>query len=180
MTLSSYISVIMSKLRIFKFSIHSNIAIGKHVTIEKGVVLSCQYGGKISIGDHCILYRNATLITHGGNITIGSYSTVNPYTVIYGQGNTLIGHGVRIAALTTIIPSNHIFKDKNIPIFKQGLTSKGIIIDDDVWIGTGVRILDGVHVRRGCVIGAGSVVTKSTIENGVYVGVPAKLLRKRM
>ena len=70
------------------------------------------------------------------------------------------------------------FSDRNVPITYQDLENKGIIIEDDVWIGAGVRILDGVTIARGCVIGAGSVVTKSTEEFGVYVGVPARLIKK--
>ena len=48
-----------------------------------------------------------------------------------------------------------------------------------MWIGAGVRILDGVIVRKGCIIGASSVLTKSTEEYGVYIGVPAKKIRNR-
>ena len=56
---------------------------------------------------------------------------------------------------------------------------KGIVIEDDVWISGGVRILDGVTIKRGSAIGAGSVVTKSTIENSINVGVPARYLKMR-
>lgn len=50
---------------------------------------------------------------------------------------------------------------------------------DDVWIGAGVKILDGVKIGKGCVIGANSVVTHSLKPFGIYVGVPAKLLKYR-
>ena len=141
--------------------------------------LSTQYGGSIRIGNNCILYKHASLFTHGGNIEIGNNCTINPYTVIYGQGNLKIGNGVRIAALSTIVPSNHVFSDADKPIFQQGLSMKGITIEDDVWIGSGVRVLDGVVIAKGCVIGAGSVLTKSTEPYGVYVGIPAKLIKFR-
>ena len=54
-----------------------------------------------------------------------------------------------------------------------------IVIEDDVWIGAGVKILDGVIIRKGCVIGANTVVNKSTEQYGIYVGAPARLIRKR-
>ncbi|WP_446785264.1 acyltransferase [Macellibacteroides fermentans] len=100
-------------------------------------------------------------------------------SVIYGQGGTNIGNGVRIAAHCVIVPSNHIFDDPDEYIYKQGLSKKGIIIEDDVWLGAGVKVLDGVVIKKGCVFGANSVVTKSTEKNGIYVGIPAKLIKYR-
>jgi acetyltransferase-like isoleucine patch superfamily enzyme len=61
----------------------------------------------------------------------------------------------------------------------QGLTNKGIEVGDDVWFGTGVRVLDGVKIVSGCVVGAGCVVSRSLEVPGVYVGVPARLIRRR-
>jgi acetyltransferase-like isoleucine patch superfamily enzyme len=86
---------------------------------------------------------------------------------------------VRIAANTTIIPANHNFSNLEKPIRKQGLTKEGIKIEDDVWIGSGCRILDGVKIGKGAVIGAGSVVTSSVPSNTVYGGVPAKHIKDR-
>lgn len=59
------------------------------------------------------------------------------------------------------------------------MSCKGIIIEDDVWIGAGVKVLDGVTIAQGCVIGANSVVTKSTEPYGIYVGVPARKIKSR-
>ena len=147
--------------------------------IEPGVILSPQGGGTIKIGKGCYLYRGAQLYTMGGAISIGDNCSVNPYTVLYGTGGLIIGNGVRIAASSTIISANHIFTDRNKFIYKQGLDKKGITIEDDVWIGSGVRVLDGTTIKKGGVIGANAVVTKSTEEYGVYVGIPAKLLKYR-
>ena len=173
------LSVINYRFRLYYFRSKPNISIGKKVVIESGVTIRCQYGGKISIGDYCQISRGVQLLTHGGNIKIGNNSTINPYVIIYGQGGTTIGDGVRIAAHCTIVPSNHIFKDINTYIYKQGLSKKGISIEDDVWIGSGVRILDGIIIRKGCVIGAGSVLTESTEPYSIYVGVPAKKMKQR-
>lgn len=100
--------------------------------------------------------------------------------MIYGQGDIKIGNYVRIAAHCVLIPSNHVFSDVSQPICQQGLQNKGIVVEDDVWIGCGVRILDGVVIAKGCVIGAGSVVTNSTEPYGVYVGIPAKKIKSRI
>ncbi|MEJ2118942.1 MAG: acyltransferase, partial [Alphaproteobacteria bacterium] len=66
-----------------------------------------------------------------------------------------------------------------VPIFQQPETKLGIVIEDDVWIGSSVRILDGVRIAKGSIIGAGAVVNRSTIPDGIYAGVPAKMIRKR-
>ena len=56
---------------------------------------------------------------------------------------------------------------------------KGIVIEDDVWIGAGVKILDGVIIRKGCVIGANTVVNKSTEQYGIYVGSTCSFNKKK-
>jgi len=168
-----------SFLRIIKYSCYPQVTIGKNCYIGKSVELHIAYGGNIIIGDNCELHSGSKLLTYGGNIIIGNNSTVNPFTTIYGQGNTTIGSGVRIAAQSTIIPSNHNFAEREVPIYLQGLTNKGIVIEDDVWIGTGVRVLDGVTIRKGCILAAGAVVNKSTDSYCIYAGVPARMIKKR-
>lgn len=54
-----------------------------------------------------------------------------------------------------------------------------VVIGNDVWLGDDVRILSGVSIADGCVIGCGSIVTKDTVPYGIYAGAPAKLIRKR-
>ena len=84
-----------------------------------------------------------------------------------------------VAAHTVIIPSNHSFDDPDKPISHQGERSQGIEIGQDVWIGCGARVLDGVSLGDGCVIGAGAVVTRSIETNCVAVGVPARVIGVR-
>ena len=60
------------------------------------------------------------------------------------------------------------------------MTTQGITIDDDVWIGANCTILDGINIGKGCVIAAGAVVNKSLLPFSVVGGVPAKLLKKRV
>ena len=59
------------------------------------------------------------------------------------------------------------------------LTSKGpIIIEDNVWIGEMVCILSGVHIGKGAIIAAGSVVTKNVPPYTIVAGVPAKIVKQ--
>ena len=120
------------------------------------------------------------MIAANGWIEIGKNCSLNPGYVIYGHGGLKIGENVRIAANTVIETSNHRFEDITQPICNQGEKMMGVEIGSDVWIGASGVILDGVKVATGCVIGAGSVVTHSTEAAGVYIGNPARLLRKRL
>jgi acetyltransferase-like isoleucine patch superfamily enzyme len=119
-------------------------------------------------------------MAYGGCITIGDNCSINPYTVLYGHGKGLvIGSNVLIAGHCLIIPANHVFARTDITINKQGTASKGIIIEDDVWIGAGCQVLDGVTIGKGAIIAAGSVVNKSVDAYTIVGGVPAGFIKNR-
>ena len=137
-------------------------------------------GGKIIIGPNTFIDRGVILRTLDGTIEMGADCSINAYSVVYGSGGLRMGHGVKIGTHTVIVPSNHVFSDLDILIKDQGLSLKGIVIEDDVWIGAGVRILDGVVIGKGTIVGAGAVVTKSTEPYSIVAGVPAKKIASRM
>lgn len=137
-------------------------------------------GGKISIGSNTFVDRGVIVRALGGRIDIGADCSVNAYSVLYGGGGLHIGRGVRIAPHTVIVPGNHIFADASVFIKDQGLSQRGILVEDDVWIGAGARILDGVVLKKGTVVGAGAVVTKSTEALSVVAGVPAREISSRL
>lgn len=138
-------------------------------------------GGIVSIGSGNEILHGCLLMTYGGSITIGNNCSINPYTILYGHGKGLvIGNNVLIAGHCLIIPSNHVFSRIDIPINRQGENSRGIIIEDDVWIGAGCQILDGVTIARGTIVAAGSVVNKSTDPYSIVAGVPARKIKSRM
>lgn len=136
-------------------------------------------GGRIIIGARSFIDRGVILRALGGRIEIGDDCSINAYSVLQGGGCLRIGNNTRIASHTVIVPSNHIFSDPNTPIKDQGLKQLGITIEEDVWIGAGVRVLDGVVLGQGCVVGAGAVVTKSVRPRTVVAGVPAKKIASR-
>lgn len=157
------------------------IALGNNCTIKAYASLDASKGEQdyIFLGDNCKVGEFSIIDTYGGYIEIGSDCSINSHSVIYGHGGLKIGNFVRIATHTIIIPSNHVFSNRNKRIMDQGLNNKGIQIDDDVWIGAGVTITDGVRIGQGSVIGAGSVVTKDIPPFQVWAGVPAKYLKDR-
>jgi acetyltransferase-like isoleucine patch superfamily enzyme len=136
-------------------------------------------GGSISIGGDCEIHAFALIQTYGGDIAIGHHCSLNPFAIIYGHGGVRIGNGVRIAAHSVVIPANHDVRTDGTPLYESGLTTKGITIGNDVWIGSGARILDGVHIGDNAVVGAGSVVTKSVPTFATVAGVPARVIRER-
>ena len=136
-------------------------------------------GGSIKIGPRTFIDRGVILRALNGSIQIGENCSIHAYSVLYGGGGLTIGNDVRIATHTVIVPSNHIYHDASLPIHAQGLSLVGISVEDDVWIGAASRILDGVRIAKGTVVGSGAVVTRTTEPNSVVVGVPAKAISSR-
>ena len=158
-----------------------NIFIGARVSINKHVTLSCHNKDSyLDIGDGTVIKPYAMLMTYpGGRIRIGKNCSINPFCIIYGHGGIEIGDNVRIATHTVFIPANHNFDSHDMPITEQGLTTKGIKVGNNVWIGAGCTILDGCEIGDGAIIGAGSVVNKDVLPNTVVAGVPNRFIRAR-
>ncbi len=112
-----------------------------------------------------------------GEVSIGELTGLNPGVVTIGK--VTIGSRVRIAAYAVLVGENHVFDDPNVPIMDQGLTSVGVVIEDDVWIGAHVTVVDGVTVGAHSVIAAGAVVTKNVEPYSVMAGVPARTVSDR-
>ena len=67
----------------------------------------------------------------------------------------------------------------DIPMNLQSGTDEPIIIEDNVWVGYDCKIMAGVHIKSGAVIGAGAVVTKDVPQNAIVGGIPAKVIKYR-
>ncbi|MBE9160115.1 acyltransferase [Nodosilinea sp. LEGE 06152] len=158
-----------------------NIQIGKGVRIRKGTCIDSR-GNKIILKDNVSIDRYVDIrIFSGfdGFVEIGENSYIAPFVFIGGPGKVQIDRDCMIASHSTIIANNHNFDDVDMPINIQGFTCKGIHIEEGCWLGSGVRVLDGVTIGRGSVVGAGAVVTKDIPPFSVVAGVPAKVIRKR-
>lgn len=110
---------------------------------------------------------------------IGNNCTVNSFSHISGNGDVEIGNNVLIATQCVIISANHNFDRLDVPISEQGEEREKIVIEDDCWLGAGVKILAGVTIHKGSVIGAGSVMTHDVPQYSVIVGVPGKVIKSR-
>lgn len=169
---------IVNAVHLWLLQRRADIIIDKTARVSRRAQFYAGGRGRIRIGKRCEIGASAILNCHGGSIELGDDSTVNEGAVLYGHGGLKIGSGVRIAAQTVIIPANHGIA-RGQPVFRQPQTKLGIVIEDDVWIGTGARILDGVTLATGSVVGAGAVVTRSTEPYSINVGVPARKIGER-
>lgn len=116
-----------------------------------------------------------------GDVVIGADCAINSGTVIYTGNGVKIGDAVAIAANCTLAPTNHAIADRSRLIKDQGFqpSKGGIVIEDDVWLGAGVVVLDGAVIRKGAVIAAGAVVRGEVEAYAIYAGAPAKKIGER-
>jgi acetyltransferase-like isoleucine patch superfamily enzyme len=159
-----------------------DLQIGPHCYIDDFVTIYGETGGSVVLGEKVRIRRGCIIeARHGGKVIIGDDSGMYPYCTLYGVGGNLrIGKRVGFASYCSFIPAQHIFSDLDRPAHKQGVHSKGdIIIEDDAWLGMGVRVMDGVRIGEGAVIGANAVVTKDIPPYSIAVGVPARVIGKR-
>jgi len=161
----------------------NRIRLERGVYLDEGVYIHAMPNG-VQIGRNTIIMHGAILhvynfrgLPHSG-IRIGQDSLIGEYTVIRGQGGVTIGDRVYTSPFTQLIAVNHVFDDPARPFVDQGITAEGIVVEDDVWIGSGAIITDGVRIGRGSVIAAGAVVTRDVDAHTVAGGVPAKPIRK--
>ncbi|GAA3975329.1 DapH/DapD/GlmU-related protein [Mucilaginibacter dorajii] len=135
--------------------------------------------GNIQIGAGAELSRGVILKAYGGNINIGKNVFLGEYVTIYGHGGVEIGENTLIAMHTCIVSSNHTIPSQGTLIRSQPDILLPVKIGSDVWIGAGAKILGDVTIGNGCVIGAGSVVTKSLPPYSIAVGAPARITGHR-
>jgi acetyltransferase-like isoleucine patch superfamily enzyme len=161
----------------------SQIRLGRGSYLDEGVyVHACPAG--VEIGANTLVMHGAVLhvynfrnLPHAG-IRIGHDSLIGEYTVIRGQGGVTLGNRVYTSPHTQIIAVNHVFDDPQRPFVDQGITAEGIVIEDDVWLGSAAVVTDGVHIGPGAVVAAGAVVTHDVPAHTVVGGVPARVLRE--
>ena len=111
-----------------------------------------------------------------GDVTIGDYTRIGIHCTVIGP--VCIGHHVNLAQGITVTALNHNFADTNRRIDEQGISTKPVVIGDDVWIGANAVILPGVTIGRHVVVAAGAVVTKDVPDSCVVAGIPAKVVKK--
>lgn len=145
-------------------------------------IVNFLYGrSKAKIGINTNIHPTV-IIREPHNVIIGSNCYFNHNTILNGgKGNAKlrIGDYVQTGPNVAFYVANHNTINAGIPIRNQGYHEADIVVEDDVWIGANSVITSGVHIGRGAIIGAGSVVTKDIPAYMIAVGTPAKVIKSR-
>jgi virginiamycin A acetyltransferase len=157
---------------------HPSVSIAQYVSIDVSSRGTHTYLGKGCVIDDFVKIKH---VGGSGDIVIGENCYLNSGCVLYSGNGIKFGDYVLLGPNCNIVPTNHVYTDTSIVIRNQGhAPSKGgVIIEDDVWLGANVTVLDGAHIKKGCVIAANSVVVGETEEYAVYAGIPAKKIKDR-
>jgi acetyltransferase-like isoleucine patch superfamily enzyme len=140
-----------------KGTANRGIRVGHGVFIGRGSILSCK-DGDIELGDHVNIGFHSEVFS-GSSVTVGKYGLFAAYTYLVGGG--------------------HAFDEAGVPVIEQQRTSRGIRLAENVWLGAGAKVMDGVSIGRDVVVGAGAVVTTDLPDRVVAVGIPARVVRRR-
>ena len=146
---------------------------------KKGI----DFGKQLTTGYHCRLESH----NEDKNVSLhfGNNIQINDFVHIAALNEVRIGDNVLIASKVFITDLEHGSyagnENDSSPdsiVKERPLSSKSVIIKDNVWIGEHVSILPGVTVGENSIIGANSVVTKSIPANSIAVGIPAKVIKQ--
>lgn len=152
------------------------VSIGRNCFIAPDAAIFAEPGRPIVIGDDCLIAAGTFL---HGPITLGNGVSINHATSLDGgRAGIRIGDHCRIASHCTLFAFNHGLQADRL-VCEQPVTSKGIVIGRDVWIGANSGIVDGVQIADGAVVGMGSVVTRSIEINTIVAGNPARMVGLR-
>lgn len=139
-----------------------DITLEKEVALDRGVSLVCA----------------GPLRGKGDKLIIRSGTYVNRFTIFDAHEHIEVGRDCMIGPHCYITDADH-GKAAGRSVKSQPMEKAPVIIEDEVWLGAHVVILPGVHIGKGAVVGAGSVVTQNIPSNAIAVGKPARVIQMR-
>lgn len=149
--------LLLSRWVPFRFRMIMLKLIGMNVSTHSAIHSGCFFTGKrIYLGEGSYINRNCYIDCKDADIRIGNKVGIAPCVQIYTTNHD---YSKREKRTGNIIP-------------------KRVVINDGVWIGGGTIVCPGVNIGKGCVIAAGSIVVKDCLDNCVYAGNPAKIIKK--
>jgi len=159
-----------------------NISLGENVAIDDYTLLDGGTGEDcgMDIGSRAVISKGCVVQSKTGPLHIGRECDIGAHVVLTSVGGITLESNVLIAGNCYIGGSRYNWEDRETPIMYQNIYSRGpVIIRKGAWIGAAVTILDGVTIGKGCVIGAGSLVTKNIPEFSIAIGSPASIVGHR-
>lgn len=149
-------------------SIGNDVSISRKCSIYGAADISI--GSHVRIDDFCLL---------SGHIEIGNRVHISAYAALYGGGGITIGNFCGISPRCTLLSASDDFSGEHmispmVPPELTYVTRRPIIMEDYTQLGTGTTVLPGVHILRGAVTGACSLVRSDLPEWSVCWGVPCK------
>jgi acetyltransferase-like isoleucine patch superfamily enzyme len=156
--------------------------IGDRVAVDEGCQLDARgcVPGQFRIGDGALISRGCIISGKDGSVAIGARANIGAGCVMYAFTRLDIGADTLLAANCYIGGGGYLVRGRtDIPMSVQPRAQRGVVIEDDCWLGAGVTVIDGVHIGRGSVIGAGAVVTRDVAPYSIMAGVPARCIGSR-
>ncbi len=137
--------------------------------------------GTLTLGDNSSMGSYTTVSALGGNVRIGNNTHIGTHCHFgsFSRNGITIGSNVLVASHVSMVATQHIFTNPAVPIIEQSYTALGITVEDNVWLGANVVIMDGVTVGTGAIVAAGAVVRTNVEPFTIVGGVPAKFIKRR-
>jgi len=164
-----------------------NITMGRGVTIGEKAYIDAlstdgiRLGNNVSVGKNTRIECTGNLRHLGKGLSVGDDVGLGTDNFFGCAGGIEIGSDTIIGNFVSFHAENHNFSRLDVPIRLQGVNHRGIRIGNNCWIGAKCTILDGAVIEDGCIIAAGALVRENVYaKNGIYGGVPAKLIKYRV
>lgn len=149
---------------------------GRHAIIYHSVRMDTPPYRKFWLGDYSVVESFACINNAVGDVIIGDHTRIGLHNTIIGP--VTIGSHVNLAQGITITALNHNFDDSEKRIDQQGISTKEVVLEDDIWVGANAVILPGVTIGKHAVVAAGAIVTKDVPPHSLVAGVPAKVIKQ--
>lgn len=158
------------------------MSIGDRVAIDDATLLdgAMEDATAITIGEGTVISKGCVVQAKTRPLVMGRNCDIGAHVILSSIGGIVLGDSVLIAGNCYIGGGRYHAEKLDMPIMYQGVYSRGPVkIGDGTWIGAAVTILDGVIIGKGCIIGAGSLVTKDIPDYTVALGSPAQVIKSR-
>jgi acetyltransferase-like isoleucine patch superfamily enzyme len=157
------------------------VRIGDDVVIDDHVLLDAKGTANegITLGDGVFLGRGSILSCKDGDIVLGDNTNLGFHCEVFSGSRVVVGRYGLFAAQAYLVGGGHDFERADVPVIEQARRSRGIALGENVWLGTGAKVLDGVRIGSRVVVGANAVVAEDLPDGVVAAGVPARVVRRR-